>query len=345
MPHDPTIGAGLLAGLVRKGGENALTELLAELLRVPIVGQAFLQDVVELSLDEGAIDVETQVRGSGCRPDLVLTTSGATIWVEAKLDAGLTARQPVGYVEALARLRSGSGHLVFLVKAARWRELSGAIRGRLGLPVGLARRWAHRDVSVTLVTWRHVRDRFEALSVGDPVAHYLMGEFLSTLDHHERAVMPLKPEAISMLHDPGVLAAFAGLEDLLIDLKERLESDGHKIEDQEKGHLNQHGFYVLPLGALGRAVWVGILLRAGVKWPGRGPLWAWLCDEAYGRGRRQEIEQLGFEVLDPTRILTDWEEYALVPLRVTGATSMEQIENLIMQLEQIWGRQALGPRR
>ncbi len=332
------IGRGLVAELVRRGGENALTELLAELLRAPALARAFLRRIADLDVDDGVrIAVETQVtdRETKARPDLVLTAGDAAVWVEAKLDAALTPNQPAGYLEALSgRPR---GRLVFLIKAARWRPLSTAIRSRLGQGVVAGRTFVSRGVPVVLATWREVRQCLDGVELSDPVARFLRAELAAHIeDHVERSVVPLTPELLPMLTDIQALTAFAALEDLLAECVDELESRRHVVRHQEKGELRQHGFYVAPRGDADRELYVGIVARAGAAWPGRGALWAWLFGDAFDDAAQQRMRERGFEVLDPTGRLPDWEACPLVPLRIEGASPTDQVQRLADRIEALW---------
>lgn len=146
------VGEGLVQDLVRRGGENALVEHLAVLLRVPELATRFL---ALAALDaSGAIQVDTQVHDpeTRARPDIVLTAPGTTVWVEAKLDAALTDKQPGVYLDVLQRLGPGRGHLVVLAKSSRWVELAHALRERVGHPPGTERTFMHQGVPVTQLT-------------------------------------------------------------------------------------------------------------------------------------------------------------------------------------------------
>jgi hypothetical protein len=342
MNNPPTdIGHGLLRRLLRRGDETDLTEHLAELLRVPGLARAFFRLVEVNNPEDAEVEVGTQVIDpeSRARPDLVLSTSSTTVWIEAKLDAGLTANQPLGYLNGLARVASPEKHLVFIIKSGRWAELSVEIRRAVGIAEDYARRFLHQDIPVTVVTWREVRDCFAAVTVGDPVAAYLLSEFNDHIDHHiERKVIPLTSELLPMLNDPKFLSAMAGLEDLVTDLMERLEADGHDVRHQDSGDMRQQGFLVAPKGDDQRRMdmWVGIVARAGVAF-GKGPLWAWLLGDGWDEAAEARLKSVGFDLLVNEKNLPDWADCCLVPLRVSGATTGEQVHGLKQQVERMWG--------
>ena len=331
------IGHGLVRGLVRKGGENALVEHLAALLRIPALAERFITDVLGLHWSPADLEVETQVRErtTRARPDLVLKTPSMTIWIEAKLDAGLTDHQPAVYVDALHALGPGQGRLVVLAKSSRWGELASLLRTRVAHPPGFERTFTHRGVPVTQVTWREVRDCFHAQQLDEPIAAYLCSEFVAAIDHHvEGITIPMSMERIAMLNDSQVLQALAALEDVLQDLWDKLEADGFGSRYQDPGDLRQTGFLAWPAGDKDRMVWVGLIARAGVVWPGRGPVWAWL----YGDGLTNEarLQAGGAEVIDAEGHLPDWADCSLVPLALTGETAGEVVEGLYRQLQRIW---------
>ncbi|MCB9549185.1 MAG: hypothetical protein H6706_25560 [Myxococcales bacterium] len=331
------VGRGLVRDFVRRGGENAFVEHLAALLRVPALAEVFVTHVTGAAPPPGGFQVETQVREvhTRARPDIVLTGSTTTIWIEAKLDAGLTEKQPVVYLEALRREGPGRGHLVILAGSGRWGELARKLRDRVGHPPGHERTFVDRGVPVTQVTWREVRDAFANRRLDDPVAAYLQAEFIAAIDDHvERKAIPLNAEMIPVLNNPTVLRALAALEDVLLDLQEILQATGFSTGDQEAAELRQTGFYAWPAGDEDRMVWVGLIARAGAIWPGRGPVWVWIYGDAFDDEER--LRTAGFEVIDPGRKLPDWADCSLVPLSLAGETSAEVVAGLGTQLRRIW---------
>jgi hypothetical protein len=283
--------------------------------------------------------VQTQVRDpeTGGRPDLVLSNDHLTVWVEAKLDAGFTDRQPGGYVDALVWLLPAQVHLVFLVKSAQWGNRSARIREMVNQPWDFNRRCVHRDVPITVATWREVRDAFEGVAIEDPVSQYLLSEFISHVSCDvERPTLYLTPERIKVLNNADALSAFVALEDLLIDLSEQLEAKGYEVNGESD--LGQQGFLVHVEGEEDKDLWVGMVARAGVVWPEHGALWAWLYGNAYDEAAEKRIGGAGFEVLAPPDTLPDWQECALVPLRVIRGSAAEQVHALIEQVERIMGR-------
>lgn len=174
------VGQGLIREMVRRGGENTLVEHLAVLLQLPELATRFLA-IAGLDSAGESLDVSTQVHDptTKARPDIVLTAPRLTVWVEAKLDASLTDKQPAVYLDVLRRLERGRGHLVFLARSSRWAELARALRERVGHQLGTERSFVHRGVPVTQITWREVRDRFHGVPLADPVAAYLLSESAS----------------------------------------------------------------------------------------------------------------------------------------------------------------------
>lgn len=333
------MGHGLVQEFVHRGGEDALTELLAVLLRLPAFGEAFLAEFLGLEASADDLEVNTQVQDpeTRARPDLVLSTLQDLVWVEAKLDADLTEKQPAVYVDVLRQSHPQKGHLVVLAKSSRWTELTHRLRARVGLPPSHERTFTHQGVPVTLITWREVRDLFQARALDEPITAYLLSEFVGVIDRYvERPVVPFTPEMIPVLHDPEMLRAFAALEDLLIDLRETLKAKGHKA--QSLNGDQQTGFYAWPKGdKKDRLVWIGAIVRAGLVWPGRGPLWAWLCGDSFEEETAERLQGEGFEVIDPAEALPDWQACYLVPLRLEGGSPEETLGKLYHQIQQLWG--------
>ncbi|MCA9526904.1 MAG: hypothetical protein KC549_11490 [Myxococcales bacterium] len=307
------------------------------MLRIPALAEVFVTLVTGAAPPPGGFQVDTQVREvhTRARPDIVLTGPTTTIWIEAKLDAGLTEKQPVVYLEALRREGPGRGHLVILAGSCRWGELARKLRERVGHPPGHERTFVDRGVPVTQVTWREVRDAFDNRRLDDPVAAYLQTEFIAAIDDHvERKAIPLTAEMIPVLNDPTVLRALAALEDVLLDLQEILEATGFSTDDAEACDLRQSGFWACPAGDEDRMIWVGIVARAGAIWPGRGPLWVWIYGDAFDDEER--LRSAGFEVIVPGHELPDWAGHSLVPLSLAGETSAEAVAGLRTQLQRIW---------
>jgi hypothetical protein len=111
------VTTGLFARVLRKKPEDAITEVLAALLRSETVGLKVLQALLP-DKRERPQQVLTQWRGEdGSRPDLVLYWPGEAVVVEVKFWAPLQPRQRKGYRKVLAQLKRevGSATLCFLV--------------------------------------------------------------------------------------------------------------------------------------------------------------------------------------------------------------------------------------
>ena len=53
----------------------------------------------------------------------------------------------------------------------------------------------------------------------------------------------------------------------------------------------------------------------------------WLHGNAYDGAAEDRLKKAGFEVIDPKGKLLEWKDCALVPLRVEGGSSSEQVCN------------------
>lgn len=336
-------GEGLFYRLIRLGGEDALTELLAALLRVSALSEAFLAEVLGLEIPDAPVEVNTQVQDpqTKARPDLVLSAPELTLWVEAKLWADLTDKQPGTYIEVLHRDHPKEGRLVVLAPSSRRGKLSRRLRERVGAEMGDASdhepTFTHQGIPVTLITWRDVRECFHQCELDDPVMAYLLREFVGVIDQHvEGVTFPLSPEMLPMLHDPDVLRAVAALEDLLTSLWEELKGRGYKTRNQDPGDLRQTGFCAWPKGRKGLTLWIGQIARAGVIWPGKGPVWVWLYGKDLEEAAEERLKAAGVELIEAEGKLPDWADCALVPLRFEGASPEEIVEGVCRQLELVW---------
>lgn len=339
MKRRAVVGDGLICELVRQGGENALVEHLAALLRIPSLAELFIAHVVGGDVSPAGYQVKTQVVDpiTRARPDVVMSCATRTLWIEAKLDADFTEKQPVIYIEALRALDEGHGHLVMLIKSSRWLKTAHQLRERVGLPPGVERCFHHQEVPVTLVTWREVRDCFYGHQLKDPVAAYLLTEFVTNIDQYvEMPIVPFQLEMITVLNDPHVLNAMVALEDVLSVLRERLKANGFKTKE-ERGDLGHTGFNVWPVDDEEQVygVWVGLLLRAGIAWPGKGPVWLCLWGEAY------EDEALLKADVEKMHVVNEinpfWTGYVISPLTLAGRSTEEAVEGLLTQMNRVFG--------
>lgn len=151
--------------------ENLATEALGFILRAsPVATETFSELAREMGLKhEGALTYSVQSAiGSEGRPDLSgVDESGSPIlYVEAKFWAGLTAQQPMGYIE---KLHHSGGLLLFVAPANRtetlWAELMRRAKGALSLDAatdsgaGEIRRTHLGAHTMALVSWRALLQR------------------------------------------------------------------------------------------------------------------------------------------------------------------------------------------
>ena len=172
MPDDETLLAKL-AFQFSVQQENVAVEALAHVLTRSSVARAAVADLLALSEAEGLGDLvyRTQAAAVGeGRPDLVgFDAEGRELLlIEAKFWAGLTANQPVAYLERLPVVR-GAG-LLFVAPAARLPSLWPALVGLCTAAGLMVRRHGETDgdgVSLAaledgrwlgITSWRHLLD-------------------------------------------------------------------------------------------------------------------------------------------------------------------------------------------
>ena len=162
----------VLAHVVDRGAlqaEPAATQALAYILNSnPEIARAFVGMLQDAHIDFEPGRIEAEREQGKARPDLTIRDShGDTrVFVENKFWAGLTAAQPVTYLEELPKALPSA--LLFIVPeqkmASVWNELKTRC-GEAGLhwadaPGGSVLTWARVDCDTMLIaSWRYVLDK------------------------------------------------------------------------------------------------------------------------------------------------------------------------------------------
>jgi len=274
-------------------------------------------------------------------PDLIgLDSLGAErLIVENKFWAGLTANQPVGYLD---RLRAeGGGVLIFVVPGKRlpiiWNELASAAKNRATIlpdpeqPGGdllFARLTSSTALAVT--TWTAVLDSLEtvARASGETSSVADIAQLRSLCDMMDtEAFLPVRVEELTNLEVPRRLI---GLVDLIPDLTDQAQALG--IADR-RGLNPASTWYTagryLKIGPTG--AWLGIDHQRWSRF-GITPLWVRFDDNPYGRG------SLVLEALRswPQPRLFEQNGAAFIPLTVlTNVTRERVLKDLLEQLTRL----------
>lgn len=282
----PTLLAKL-APLFGAQTENLAVEALGHILSGPEAARHVLATMVRTGgADVGQIArVATQAVGDeGERPDLVGFDVDGTerLLIEAKFWAGLTGKQPVGYLDRLRKAcESGPSVLLFVAPEARleslWSELRRLIEAsECGLRFDESQRQgAIRSADVgadrwlMLVSWKDLLGRMEA-QAGDAHTERDIRQLRGLADQQDdEAFLPLRREEFG----PEFPRRLRNLRRLVNDATDRA---------REQGILSIEGLKVTPWAdGFGRYVriadqtpWFGI--NDGL-WATTRPTPLWLC--------------------------------------------------------------------
>lgn len=240
-----------LAPLFGAQTENLAVEALGHILSGPEAARGVLASVVRAGgADIGPVDrVVTQAVGEeGERPDLVGFDADGTerVLIEAKFWAGLTDKQPVGYLDRLGKAcESGPSALLFVAPEARleslWSELSRLIEAsKCGLRFDESReKSAIRSADVgadrwlMLVSWKDLLSGMEA-QAGDAHTKMDIQQLRGLAEQQDsEAFLPLRREELA----PEFPRRLRGLQRLVDDATDQAKA---------RGFLNTKGLNVTP---------------------------------------------------------------------------------------------------
>ncbi len=253
----------LLARLLTRGPEDSATEVLAELLRQPVLQAAFIHHL-DSTVMEAHGSVATQVTNQHApgRPDLVLERAGLTVMIEAKIGAGFTENQPGGYLEELRRRCADKpGHktiLAILVPERRRHAVWAEVCDLAGCEQTKSFRSNASDrVTMMLTTWTELVLALDSSQPLGPNMKWLLESFNHIVQTHiNPEIAHLDEETMEALRQPATIKAAIALTNLVGDLKGRLESLQYATTALRAG-ATWYGFYATPPNQPELNFWVG----------------------------------------------------------------------------------------
>lgn len=265
--------------------EDAVTEVFASLLEVPLLRHAFLARVLEADAFAGAaLKVNRQYENKNARgiPDVALEGDDVFVLIENKLGAPLTANQPCQYFEEVRlwkrEVPHGHAYLVIQAPEKRIAVLSKKCDELLAASCAASL----SEVAVRYISWERTAAVFRAAPVDDVVVAFIRDNFSKLVaDAASRTSAPLTKEHVLHLSDPDVLDALSALQKLLADLDARARRDDD-FEVKAWWDFADVSIEIWPRGDKSRAVFVVCSFDAGRRL-GAGPLWLQLSGAAYNR--------------------------------------------------------------
>ena len=278
------MSSSLLAHLIPRvtAAEPAATRALAYILNsAPEIASTFadvLGQIGAMAFEPGRIDAEE--RHGNCVPDLTVRDAEGAVraLVENKFWAGLTAAQPVSYMEQLP----SSALLAFIVPHTRMHSIWAELRDRCAdskieldsetrSNVGIAARSGRRTLAIT--SWKHVLERLRqaAISAGHSMIEQDIVQLRGLTDQQNTdEFLPLRDDEVT---DASLSRRLINYSQLIDEVAERLVADG--IADTKKCARSVCDFFSAGRGVRLRAkfgVWVGVDFDAWRRF-GITPFW------------------------------------------------------------------------
>ncbi len=327
----------LISRIIWAGAEDGHSELLAELIRVAPLQQAFLSRFFpEINVTDTLV-VRTQVRNrvAGGVPDLALDGDTLVVRIECKLWATLTDYQPVEYVKELASISQQTEamvRLLFLAPEARREEINAELEQRLQAARRASPNIEH-GVGVTTITWQEVADAICTVDTGDPLISFLQRSFRFLVDRFAKTVI-LSPADVEEIMNLNTIKAVCALGEVLNSLRGSLQNRGENVTPITGPNFHWQGFYSsLMENSEHNKLWIGLFYRASVFYE-KGPVWVQLNGTAIEHADRRTLTEAGFQALDASR-LPSWGG-TIIPLKLMSTdNNEEQVRQLIDQIDRI----------
>ena len=327
----------LISRIIWAGAEDGHSELLAELIRVAPLQQAFLSRFFpEINVTDTLV-VRTQVRNrvAGGVPDLALDGDTLVVRIECKLWATLTDYQPVEYVKELASISQQTEamvRLLFLAPEARREEINAELEQRLQAAKRTSPNIDH-GVGVTTITWQEVADAICTVDTGNPVISFLQRSFRFLVDRFAKTVI-LSPADVEEIMNLNTIKAVCALGEILNSLRGSLRNRGEKVTPIVGSDFQWQGFYSnLREDAAHNKLWIGVIYRASAFYE-KGPVWVQLNGAEIEHADRRALAEAGFQALE-----AQWFPGfggTIIPLELKPTDSNEdQVEQLIKQIDRI----------
>ena len=345
------MSASLLAHLIPRivdKAEPAATEALAYVLRAsPDVAKEFVNIVPQTGINPftpGPIEAEQQHGDS--KPDLTIYDTDGAIrtFVENKFWAGLTAAQPVDYLEKLPG--DTPSVLLFVVPHQRMYSVWSELKERCGLhKIGLVGETKTNDVTwarsgkrtMAITSWKYVleRLRYAASTTGRAALEQDIAQLRGLTDQMDMdEFLPLSEGQVT---DVNVARRLINYSDLIEEITERAVADG--IADTN-GLRPTHGYYTAGRYLRAHAkfgLWMGVDLEAWRDY-GITPVW-WEVEpkSEFSGVNGRSLQKLKNSVGDD---LQESDSGSLrIPIRLTTGVGRDRlIEDMVEQVHRIADR-------
>ena len=328
----------LLAHIVGND-EPTATKALTYILRLsPDIAQAFVQVLDLPGFTPGRI--VSELTHDDIRPDITIDdTDGVTrAFIENKLWAGLTDKQPVNYIRALPEDRQAA--LLFIVPEQRiptvWSELKKRCRDAgWDLTDGSSRRVRIGPHSMLVASWEHILDllRGAAVAGGHGEIERDVLQLRGLTDRVDSdAFLPLRPDEIT---EVGTARRLINYSDLVESIVDRLVENGIAQRGGLSSTYHTAGRYLHVYDRFG--LWLGVELKV---WRDSGltPLWWFLQNtDYYGvrpiwskiEGAFEDVQVYGGSKYIPIRLKTGVEKDMVIDHAVD---QMKKIADTLLAL-------------
>jgi hypothetical protein len=321
--------------------ENVATQALFHIVQSSVPARDGLSRLISaFGISRRDISYVCQERTENVgQPDIVGRDENGQVvlMIEAKFWAGLTANQPVGYLNHI----NPSGLLLFVSPEVRLQELWSQLllRMRNRGPTtegreGLGRTATVSDRSVALISWRRLLDALKesVKEAGDRVADSDLQQLSGLCDQMDtEAFFPLRQEEISDVGHAKRLLHYCELVDAIAELA-RQRAIVRKLATRGTGR-----YYSVDLRFGELQVILSYSAEVWLKW-GISPLWLsasfdWKDNKPFTAPERAQIKS-AFSIADPSGgPLREADEQFMIPILLQAGVSKDEIvEDSVRQL-------------
>jgi hypothetical protein len=317
-----------------------------------------------------SLQFRTQQTGDNARPDMWgLNGSVPRVFIENKFWAGLTKKQPVHYLDFLAKQIQQPTVLLVVVPAAReetmWRELHSRIKDAKvsiqsqNTTAGVRSIEVGRGPILALTSWTRLLSAIETELRDEPQVENDLLQLRGLCEGADnKAFIPISAAELTDQRTPAFVlqlnlirehAVGKAITAGVLSTKNSLEENPRKGQLLPHSHWEGAGRYVCFPRATGVGAWIGTEFTLW-KEQGSTPLWLAFGDNDWQRGSEVRV------VLEPwasrTGISSVWrkngdeDEFAIGIVLETGQEEEAVIASVSQQLENIAeALSEIGPKR
>lgn len=265
----------LIARTEGLSGEPLLTQWLAHLLRQPAYQGTLINFFAGECLDHASIcDITIQDEGvdveGGGRPDIEIGNKKLALIVENKFDAGMTKKQPSGYLQILKRKDAATKILTFLVPNSRKQELTEVLAPYTT---------KNNDIAMRICSWEALAE----LLNNDYPDSEIVNEFAHDILRRCKVQSPLTSSDLKSASD--VLAGWLSQREMLKSIKDKILADsyfkGLTVALEAKPEWDEdHCYMGMTVSAIDEVLWIGFWNLLQGKDPNTTPLFGHVYDES-----------------------------------------------------------------